>query len=754
MKYRFLNYTLNTKTSELCSQNNTVLLKQKPYLLLLCLLQNPQQILSKDFLLKEVWHDRLVSDNTIAQTVAQLRQLLEDDGKQPEYIITHRGRGISFTPAVEVDNTTTSPRFKKAASRLLSTVAIALGLLSVLWFFIGHNTEPSHAAEKTGPSLLFLSADNSASDDWLQSSVPQVFSGLIGQQYQGKVSAELLAPETNFTEYLDKQWEINPNLNVVTTQLSQNEFGYQMTLQFTDNTQNQRIQRFNGSTVNDVLLAASEWLNDEMDAQLPELSGYLPDDAAVVELYMRGVAAENNTEYDKAGQYFELTLAEHPDFHLARLELAGIKKQLGAMDEALVLLDTLQNTDLYPQIELQATEIRGYIYGVQGRFEDAQTLFEQTIDKYPAAPPHLLNPLRFELSYTLTSLNQLPKALEQLQQIEQTTTLASDPLLYADTLHKKASIYQSLGQTSEAEIYAYESLNTYLKLNKLLGAAKSHSLLARIFTLKSDFEQAKHHLYETLSITKNLDYKLGVGAGINELVYILLREGDFDQAEKLIAEMQEIAIEIEYTHMLIAAKQHAATLAIGRGDWEVAKQYLKQQQDIGQSSNNQTALMTGRFLHLDYYIASGNTEGSEEFLEWLDTHVDKQQNPRQHIALELSRAQLKLIDGLQQEAVDLLIVVKDLTEAVEDNESLVKVNNVLAEIYLPDRPAKALEVIEENKHLNAVAYPYLLTLSKALKANGQLALSLAAAIECKNKSGQRWKRQDEAYLTQLRLLVN
>jgi len=416
---------------------------------------------------------------------------------------------------------------------------------------------------------------------------------MLDQNYKGKVNAEQLSLDTDVNDYLDNQWNINPNLNVVTTDLVKNEFGYSLTLNFTRENQISHSQRFTGNSVNDVLLAASDWLGLALNTELPELSAYLPGDPAVVELYMRGVAAKNDSEYEKASQYFELVLA--------RLQLADVKKHHGENDAALVLLDTLENTALYPQIELQAVAIRGYIYDVQGRFDEAQTLFEHTLDKYAQAPTHQLNPLRYELSYILTNLNQLDQALNQLNQFEQTTTQASDPLLFADTLQKKASIYQSMGVTSEALNYADQALNIYLKLGKLLGAAKTNNLLARIYTLKSDYEQAKYHLFETLSITRKMDYRLGIGAAINELVYILIREGDFDQAEKLTAEMEQIAIEIDYTHMLIAAKQHAATLAINRSKWQVAEQFLQQQEQLASSSNNQTALMTGYFLQLEYW---------------------------------------------------------------------------------------------------------------------------------------------------------
>ncbi|VAW47166.1 hypothetical protein MNBD_GAMMA02-377, partial [hydrothermal vent metagenome] len=491
MKYRFLHLTLDTKTSELNNSNGNTLLQQKPFLLLQCLVKNPQQILSKDFLLKEVWNDRFVSDNTIAQTVGQLRQHIEVDSKNPEIIITHRGRGISFTPAVEIikDHLINAKiesikQYAKSPTTVwLSILLVVLGAVALWWYMSTQKTEPLPIINQAASNVLFLSAQHAdASETWLQNSVSEVFLGMLGQQYRGKVSAEQLGLEANVSDYLHTQWNINPNLNVVTTDLVKNEFGYSLALGFTRENQISQSQRFTGSSVNDVLLAASDWLGEELNTDLPELSTYLPGGPTVVELYMRGVAAENDSEYEKASQYFELVLTERPDFHLARLQLAGVKKHQGKFDAAFVHLDTLENTALYPQIELQAVVIRGYIYDVQGRFDEAQTLFEQTLDKYAQAPTHQLNPLRFELSYIFTNLNQLDQALNQLDQVEQTTTLASDPLLYVDTLQKKASIYQSMGRTSEALNYAEQSLNTYPYPCDLLGLAKSHCLRARIYS--------------------------------------------------------------------------------------------------------------------------------------------------------------------------------------------------------------------------------------------------------------------------------
>lgn len=757
MKYRFINYTLDCKSSELDDGHQTVLLPQKAYLLLLCMLKNPQQILSKDFLLTEVWQDRLVSDNTIAKTVAQLRQLLNDDTQNPKYIITHRGRGISFTPEVTLltDTVKQTAEVKKHPRKaILSTVIVLLFLL--VGAFLGQQLLTTKNNNVTYPPNLLVYTNNnkSPSENWLASSTPQLLSELLSTQYNGKISSTFLDSNTDISKYLNQQFQINPELNVIQTTLTQQESGLLLHLDFTHDNQITQSKQFIGETVNEVLSSALVWLKNQLNITVSESVTELPQDPQVLELYMRGMAASTDSDYEKAAQYFKLALTEQQDFHWARLQLAQMHKLLGENDEALMLLDTLQSTDLYPKIVLKAVEIRGYIYDLQGRYLDAKELFEQTLEQFQQLPMYQTNSLRFELSYVLTQLNHLDEALALLKLVEKNTTLKSDPQLYADTLHKIASIQQSLGQVVEAESYANSAINTYLKINQPLGAAKVHSLLARIFTFKNEYKLAKHHLSESLLITKNMDYKLGTGAVINELVYLLLREGSYDQAEPLIEEMQGIALELNYTLMLISTKQHAASLAMGRHDWLSAERNLQQQIELASKSNNQAALLTAQLQQLEFLIHKGSTSGVQEIIDSLSGRIDPEKNIRQHIALELRRAQFLRLNKQQQAAVELLNEIKTLATKTQDNQSLIEVNNTLAEIFLNQQPKLALSIIKENKPLNPLPYPYLLILSKVLLANNQPILSLQTAIQCKNSSGQLWQREDEAYLSQLELSVD
>ena len=65
------------------------------YKLLLLLLQNKGQLLSRDRLLEEIWDSGgdFVNDNTLTVYMKRLREKLEEDPKNPRYLKTVRGLG-------------------------------------------------------------------------------------------------------------------------------------------------------------------------------------------------------------------------------------------------------------------------------------------------------------------------------------------------------------------------------------------------------------------------------------------------------------------------------------------------------------------------------------------------------------------------------------------------------------------------------------------------------------------------------------
>jgi Tol biopolymer transport system component/DNA-binding winged helix-turn-helix (wHTH) protein len=70
------------------------------YDLLLVLIQNPNRIVEKDFLLKSVWPDSFVEEGNITFNIRQLRKALGDNVQDPIYIETIPRRGYRFVAEV------------------------------------------------------------------------------------------------------------------------------------------------------------------------------------------------------------------------------------------------------------------------------------------------------------------------------------------------------------------------------------------------------------------------------------------------------------------------------------------------------------------------------------------------------------------------------------------------------------------------------------------------------------------------------
>ena len=758
MIYRFLDFSFDTKTSELSRDENSITLNTKPFTLLKLLVENPNQILDKDFLIEMVWQGRIVSDNTIAQTVAQLRQALSDDGKDPYIIKTYRGRGISFIPPVTTVDTTDDVEGEDNVIRKSPPWAwiAAIAVIIVMAFVLIPNPSNSPAALAKPVSLILVPQTDSASASelWLQQTAAEVLSEGMDLDPNTQIRSFAEKPETqSLKAFIETQWNLSPNLQVVETQIEKIPNGYQLTLLHTNELQQQDNQVFNAPELKQAFAAANQWLLQQLDYDdiQPAISDFLPDDPHILELYMRGLAEGKTDAYEKAENYFELSLQEAPQFHKARIKLADIQSKLGKNDDALTQLDMLLNTELQPVTELEAISIRASILDTQGELETAKTLLESALVRFADLPDHRLNHLRFELSYTYTQMNELETALELLNIIETKTDLESDPELYLGVMHKKASLYQYLGRTQEAHSHADQALNISQRMGRMHNVAKLHGLKGRLFSMESNFKQSKHHLFQSLKMNRELGDKLNAGAGMNDIIYILIREGDFDQAETLTQEMQEIAVEIEYARMLMAAKQHQVSLAIARRNWDQGEQYLRLYEDLAQSSNHQSAITTGYLLRLQYLIDKGSSEGAQELLNKLEEILGDSSRLRQRIALELRRAQIMLLEEQRDQAIALLISTKELAQQTEDGETIIEINNILARLYMTDQPERSLQLLSESENLQPLPYPYLLLKSKALSALGKNAESLEYAVNCKRQAGDWWQREDEAYLSSLRM---
>ncbi len=102
--YRFLDFELNLRTRRLRrGEGDHIALTNGEFNLLAALLAAPERILTRDQLLEASRvYDNEVYDRSIDVQILRLRRKIEADPSQPQFIMTERGVGYSFSSPVEI----------------------------------------------------------------------------------------------------------------------------------------------------------------------------------------------------------------------------------------------------------------------------------------------------------------------------------------------------------------------------------------------------------------------------------------------------------------------------------------------------------------------------------------------------------------------------------------------------------------------------------------------------------------------------
>jgi len=122
--YRFGTFEVNAASRSLHRDGVRISLGSKAFDVLLCLVENPGQPVSKEHLLKTVWPSSFVEESNVPQHVAALRKALGDCAG---CIVTLPGQGYQFTAQVQAvdaggSDTHALPRAAEAGAVLVRTL--------------------------------------------------------------------------------------------------------------------------------------------------------------------------------------------------------------------------------------------------------------------------------------------------------------------------------------------------------------------------------------------------------------------------------------------------------------------------------------------------------------------------------------------------------------------------------------------------------------------------------------------------------
>ena len=95
---RFGLFELNARAGELRKSGIRIKLQEQPFQILLMLLEQPGEVVTREDLQKRLWHQDLFVDfdRNLNSAVKKLRQALGDDSENPRFIETLYRRGYRF----------------------------------------------------------------------------------------------------------------------------------------------------------------------------------------------------------------------------------------------------------------------------------------------------------------------------------------------------------------------------------------------------------------------------------------------------------------------------------------------------------------------------------------------------------------------------------------------------------------------------------------------------------------------------------
>lgn len=173
--FRFGAFELDARTGELASNGDKIRLHEQPLQILLALLENPGELVSRETLVARLWPTGTYVDfdRSLNKAVNKLRDALDDSAEKPRFIETLPRRGYRFIETVTCNGndwpitpqatSTYTPLVHRRWLFLAAAAVVILTLGSVVYFASRHRRDMEYAATSR-VSLVVLPFDNLSGD--------------------------------------------------------------------------------------------------------------------------------------------------------------------------------------------------------------------------------------------------------------------------------------------------------------------------------------------------------------------------------------------------------------------------------------------------------------------------------------------------------------------------------------------------------------------------------------------------------------
>ena len=385
--YGFGPFTLEVTTRRLWRDGQTIPLTAKLFDILLLLVRNQGQVVTKKTLFNEVWSDTYVEENNLTVAVSALRKTLGESRKEREYIETVPKRGYRFVALVREINNIRDAQGDQIATTAHAVTGVAksndtINSLAVLPLLnVGNNPDLDYLSDGITESLINCF-----------SKLPQlrVMARSTVFRYKGKaadprqVGRELRVGAVLTGSILKLDDQIVIGVELVDVNSGTQLWGEQYKLKFSN------ILDMQERIINEVSNNLRLRLTLEEKARVHTKHTV---SSKAYRLYLKGryfLGKRIETNITKAVKYFQQAISEDPDFVQAHAGIADCYALLGsygAMPESKALVKAKPEAERALELNANLAEAHaslGFIKSYCWEWSEAEKHFERAIQLQPS----------------------------------------------------------------------------------------------------------------------------------------------------------------------------------------------------------------------------------------------------------------------------------------------------------------------------------------------------------------------------------
>lgn len=506
--YRFGSYHLDEVERSLLRNGVTVPLTPKVFDILLLLVKNAGRVVTKDYLLQNVWPNTFVEEANLSVNVATLRKALGDGAGEFEYIETLPKRGYRFVANVTCERWQRTPSTRKVNADLQKQIRDKVHALAILPFY----------NESSDPNAEYLS-------DGLTESIINSLSHLHGLRiighnsvfrYRGKeldgriIGKELRVKSVVTGRILQLGGRLIVRAEMIDVHTGWHIWGDQYNRKLSD------VLKVQQEVSQKISIALKRALTGE---EKVKVSGNTTENAEAYKAYLKGRYHWNKFDLissKKAADYFVQAIEIDPTYALAYAGLAdayyrlsnvyaptreAMPKAKAAAKKALEIDDTLSEAhaamgiirllyewdwtgakeEFNKALESNhnnaiAHQRFGLYFNLLGQFEEARSELELAMLIDPLSPHSY-----WSLTLTFFLTRQYEKAIEEVQK---TLEMERD---YKPALYLLGRAYEQCGQMDQA-------IEVFKKILALSNAPMFLGALGHSYALSGEHREARNVL--------------------------------------------------------------------------------------------------------------------------------------------------------------------------------------------------------------------------------------------------------------------